>query len=89
MDYNSYLMDESPLAKTLRSLSSYATLALIFLVIVAVCYIPFYLMFKKKGISLWRQICWLGFVFSAFLIIFATFIYIKSAKLDSFNAFYN
>lgn len=88
MSYNEFLMSDDPFIKTLRLLQSYAIWALILLVIFSICYIPVYKKFKKKGISLPRQICCIGFCFSIFIILYATFMYVPldfSATTKYFN----
>lgn len=88
MSYNEFLMSEDPFIKTLRHLQSYAVWAVILLVIFSICYIPFYKKFKKKGVSFPRQLCTLGFIFSIFIVLYATFMYAPldfSSDVRSFN----
>lgn len=56
-------------------MESYIRLALIFILIISILYLPILLYLKKKGKSVIRQLSYIGLICSIFLIIFATILY--------------
>lgn len=60
----------------MHRIEAYIRLALIFIVIISILYLPILLILKKKRISVVRQISYLGLICSAFLIIFATILFV-------------
>ena len=59
----------------MHRLEAYVRLALIFIVILTILYLPFLFFLKRQGKSIPRQIGYLGFCCSLFLIIFATILF--------------
>lgn len=57
-------------------MEAYIRLALIFIVIISVLYLPILLYLKKKGKSILRQLSYIGLICSIFLIIFATILFV-------------
>ena len=60
----------------MHRIEAYIRLALIFIAIISILYIPILLHLKKKGISVIRQLSYIGFICSLFLIIFATILFV-------------
>lgn len=60
----------------MHRIEAYIRLALIFIVIISVLYLPILFHLKKKGKSVIRQLSYIGLIFSVFLIIFATILFI-------------
>lgn len=60
----------------MHRIEAYARLALIFIVIISVLYLPILLYLKKKGKSIIRQLSYIGLICSLFLIIFATILFV-------------
>ena len=60
----------------MHRIEAYIRLALIFIVIISVLYLPILLHLKKKGISIIRQLSYIGLICSMFLIIFATILFV-------------
>lgn len=60
----------------MHRIEAYSRLAIIFIVIISVCYLPILLVLKKKGKSVIRQISYMGLFCAAFLIIFATILFV-------------
>lgn len=56
-------------------MEAYIRLALIFILIISILYLPILLYLKKKGKSVIRQLSYIGLICSIFLIIFATILY--------------
>ena len=59
----------------MHRIESYIRLALIFILIISILYIPILLYLKKKSKSVIRQLSYIGLICSIFLIIFATILY--------------
>jgi glycopeptide antibiotics resistance protein len=57
-------------------IEAYITLGLIFIGIITVLYLPVLFWLKKRGLSIIRQISYLGFISSLFLVIFATVLFV-------------
>ncbi len=57
-------------------MEAYTTLALIFIVIINILYLPILLILKKKGKSIIRQLSFIGLICSVFLIVFATILFV-------------
>jgi glycopeptide antibiotics resistance protein len=55
-------------------IQEYIKLAIIFLVIISIIYLPILFILKKRGIGIIRQISYLSLFFSALIIVFATII---------------
>ena len=68
----------------MHRLEAYITLSLIFLAGFCVLYLPILFVLKKRGISVTRQICYVGLFWSAFLIVFAT-IFFQGFTSNLFN----
>lgn len=60
----------------LHRIEAYIRLALIFIAIISVLYLPILLYLKKKGKSIIRQLSYIGLISSVFLIIFATILFV-------------
>lgn len=60
----------------MHRIEAYITLGLIFIAIISVLYLPILFYLKKKGISVIRQISYLGLFCSIFLIAFATILFV-------------
>lgn len=59
----------------MHRIEAYVRLGIIFVAIISVLYLPILFKLKKKGISPIRQISYIGFICSIFLIIFATILF--------------
>lgn len=59
----------------MHRIEAYFRLAIIFIIIISILYLPILLKLKKKGISPIRQISYIGLGASVFLIIFATILF--------------
>ena len=60
----------------MHRIEAYTTLALIFIVIISILYLPILLVLKKKGKNVIRQLSYIGLICSIFLIIFATVLFV-------------
>lgn len=60
----------------MHRIEAYIRLAIIFIIILNILALPFLLHFKKKGISITRQMSYLGLIYSIFLIVFATILFV-------------
>lgn len=60
----------------MHRIEAYIRLAVIFIFVISLCYLPVLLVLKKKGKSIIRQISYVGLFCAAFLIIFATILYV-------------
>lgn len=60
----------------MHRIEAYVRLAVIFIVIISLCYLPILLALKKRGICVIRQISYVGLFCAAFLIIFATILFV-------------
>lgn len=60
----------------LHRIEAYVRLALIFIVIISILYLPILVILKKKGKSVIRQLSYIGLICSIFLIIFATILFV-------------
>lgn len=60
----------------MHRIEAYIRLALIFIVIISVLYLPILVYLKKKGKSVIRQLGYIGLICSIFLIIFATILFV-------------
>ena len=60
----------------MHRIEAYVRLALIFIVIISLCCLPVLLALKKKGKSVLRQISYIGLFCAAFLIVFATILFV-------------
>lgn len=60
----------------MHRIEAYIRLALIFIVIISILYLPILLHLKKKGKSVIRQLSYIGLICSIFLIIFATILFV-------------
>ncbi len=60
----------------MHRIEAYIRLALIFIVIISILYIPILLKLKKKGKSVLRQLSYIGLISSVFLIVFATILFV-------------
>ena len=60
----------------MHRIEAYIRLAIIFIVIISIIYLPFLVILKKKGKSIIRQISYIGLFCSIFLIIFATILFV-------------
>ncbi len=60
----------------MHRIEAYIRLALIFIVIISILYIPILLFLRKKGKSVIRQLGYIGLICSIFLIIFATILFV-------------
>lgn len=60
----------------MNRIEAYARLAIIFIVIISILYLPIFFILKKKGKSFARQLSYVGIVCSFFLIIFATILFV-------------
>ncbi len=59
----------------MHRITAYLTLAVIFIVVISVLYVPILFTLKKKGKSILRQLSYLALFCSFFLIIFATLLF--------------
>lgn len=59
----------------MHRIEAYFRLAIVFIIIISILYLPILLKLKKKGISPIRQIGYIGLGASVFLIIFATILF--------------
>lgn len=60
----------------MHRIEAYIRLAIIFILIISILYIPILLRLKKKGKSVLRQLSYIGLFCSVFLIVFATILYV-------------
>ena len=60
----------------IHRIESYVRLTIIFAASFVVLYMPILFILKKRGIMVLRQLSYLGFAFSLFLILFATIFYV-------------
>lgn len=60
----------------MHRIEAYIRLALIFIVIISILYLPILFILKKKGKSVIRQLSYIGLICSIFLIIFATILFV-------------
>lgn len=59
----------------MQRIEAYVRLAIIFIIILTVLYLPILFYLKKRGKNIPRQLAYLGFICSIFLIVFATIFY--------------
>lgn len=59
----------------MHRIESYIRLALIFIIIIGILYLPILMILKKKGKSVMRQLGYIGLFTSLFLVIFATILF--------------
>ena len=70
----------------MHRIGAYVQLALIFIVIISILYLPVLFRLKKKGVSVIRQLSYLSLFCAAFLIIFATIFFdIYSFRIDGWE----
>lgn len=60
----------------MHRIEAYIRLALIFIIIISVLYLPILLHLKKKGKTVIRQLSYIGLICSVFLIIFSTIFFV-------------
>lgn len=60
----------------MHRIEAYITLAIIFIIIISILYLPILFVLKKKGKSPIRQLSYIGLICSIFLIIFATILFV-------------
>lgn len=60
----------------MHRLEAYIRLAIIFMVIISILYLPVLMLLKKKGKSVLRQLSYIGLFCSVFLILFATILFV-------------
>ena len=60
----------------MHRIEAYTTLAFLFIVIISILYLPILFLLKKKGIRIIRQLGYIGFICSIFLIVFATILFV-------------
>lgn len=60
----------------MHRIEAYVRLAIIFILIISIIYLPILLILKKKGKTVTRQLSYLGLFCSIFLIIFATILFV-------------
>ena len=60
----------------MHRIEAYIRLALIFIIIISILYLPILIYLKKKGRSITRQLSYIGIFSSLFLIIFATILFV-------------
>ncbi len=60
----------------MHRIEAYTTLALIFIAIISILYLPILLILKKKGKNIIRQLSFIGLICSVFLILFATILFV-------------
>lgn len=60
----------------LHRIEAYIRLALIFIIMISILYLPILIYLKKKGRSVIRQVSYIGLICSVFLIIFATILFV-------------
>lgn len=59
----------------MQRIDAYVRLAIIFVIVITILYLPILFYLKKKGKNVIRQLSYLGLICSLFLIIFATILY--------------
>lgn len=59
----------------MHRIEAYVKLAIIFIAIISILYLPILFVLKKKGKSIIRQISYVGLFISVFLIVFATILF--------------
>ena len=59
----------------MQRIDAYVRLAIIFVIVITILYLPILFYLKKKGKNVVRQLSYLGLICSLFLIIFATILY--------------
>lgn len=60
----------------MHRIEAYVNLALIFIMIISILYLPILLILKKKGKSITRQLSYIGLGCTLFLILFATILFV-------------
>lgn len=60
----------------MHRIEAYITLAIIFVIIIVILYLPILFILKKRGKSLIRQLSYIGLICSIFLIIFSTLLFV-------------
>ena len=60
----------------MHRIEAYFRLAIIFIVVICILYLPILLKLEKKGISVFRQFGYLGLFCTIFIIIFATILFV-------------
>jgi len=68
----------------MHRIEAYVTLSLLFLAGFIILYIPIFFVLRKRGISIARQISYVGLFWSVFLIVFAT-IFFQGVTSNLFN----
>lgn len=60
----------------MHRIEAYIRLAILFIIIISILYLPILFTLKKKGKSILRQLSYIGLICSVFLIIFATILFV-------------
>lgn len=60
----------------MHRIEAYITLAIVFIIVITILYLPILFLLKKKGKNIIRQLSYLGLISSIFLIIFATILFV-------------
>ncbi len=60
----------------LHRIEAYIRLAVLFIIIISILYLPILFTLKKKGKSVTRQLSYIGLICSIFLIVFATILFV-------------
>lgn len=60
----------------MNRIEAYIRLALIFIIVISILYLPILFILKKRGKSVIRQLSYIGLICSVFLIVFATILFV-------------
>ncbi len=60
----------------MHRIQAYITLAIIFIIVIITLYLPIMLKLNRKGVSIGKQVRYLGLFCSIFLIVFATILFV-------------
>lgn len=60
----------------MNRIEAYIRLAIIFIIIISILYLPILVTLKKKGKNVIRQLSYIGLICSVFLIVFATILFV-------------
>ena len=60
----------------MHRIKAYVSLAIIFILMISVLYLPILFVLRRKGKSVIRQMSYIGFVCSVFIIVFATILFV-------------
>ncbi len=60
----------------MHRIEAYIRLAILFIIIISILYLPILFVLKKKGKSVLRQLSYIGLICSIFLIVFATILFV-------------